>query len=378
MREWLRELRNWTVQLPSGWGLGQSKIHSSLLLTLAILSGLFLMVGATRPSARDLLPVALTLPIVWVGSLAVRLAAQQLAVGGYSHELDIIVGPTGNLQTDYEYLPANATLSYSVCGQLASIGLASLGLSVHAAMLPGGAPSSVSLPHLLTFHGGWDSQSWATQILWVNVFLFCLHLLPTIPFDMRATMFALFSMRNRTAQEPQVFRAMASLDSHFAAVMMGIGLAAVGFGWVLQQPIAGWYAAIAAAVYLFVASRWESARAEELEEQYQPRALRRPKSPLRAAGSGAPTPSHGESVDEEPDWRTIYYDDAPSDAPPATDPREASGGESAEPTTPIGLDIDEILRKIHREGRDALTEEERQALLDASRRIQARRGTASN
>jgi len=201
--------------------------------------------------------------------------------------------------------------------------------------------------------------------------------LPTIPFDMRATMFALFSMRNRTAQEPQVFRAMSTLDSHCAAVMLGVGLAAVGFGWATQQPIAGWYAAIAAAVYLFVASRWESARAEELEEQYQPQAWRHPRRSRLVANDRSREETAGwEPADSTPPWDSVYPTDD-SDAILASSLEQPAAENSGGPTEPIGLDIDEILRKIHREGRDALTDAERQALLEASRRIQAKRDSAS-
>ena len=48
--------------------------------------------------------------------------------------------------------------------------------------------------------------------------------------------------------------------------------------------------------------------------------------------------------------------------------RSSSGGES---------DVDEILRKLHKEGVDSLSPDERQALLSASRQINEKRGQAT-
>ena len=89
----LQWLRNWTMRLPDVWGLGQARIHSSLLLMLATLSILLVFVGVSRPGFAEFLPAALTLPIVWVISLAVRVAAQQLVLGESSIEMETTVGP---------------------------------------------------------------------------------------------------------------------------------------------------------------------------------------------------------------------------------------------------------------------------------------------
>ncbi len=356
------------MRLPNTWGLGQAEIHSSLFATLALLGCLFLGLSCfNQPSFSDLRSVAITLPVVWLVSLAFRIAAQQLAIGEFAHESQTVVGPSGNLHTDYEYLAPRHMLCYSITGQLASVGLIALGLVINAAL----AESPASTAELLDLKGGWGSRAWATQIMWVNIFLFCLHLLPTVPFDMRASVFAMFSMKSRTAQEPLVFRRMAAFNSHLSAMMFGVGASAACLGALLGREILGWYAAIAAAVYLFVASQWENARAEELEQEYVPMPTRLTRHDnkqdlqphLNFEGNDAETAGaddefidHGEARQAAEEFLGGYEGDLSAETPP---------------------DVDEILRKLHREGPDSLTVEEHQALLSASREIQERRGPAT-
>ena len=362
------------MRLPNVWGLGQARIHSSLLLMLLLLSMLLLFVGVSRPGFSELLPAALTLPVVWVVSLAVRVAAQQLVLGESSIELETTVGPTGNLATDYEYLPAPQMLLYAVVGQTASLALVLLGSVVSAALIQADGRVVVAA-ELLDFKGGWGSDAWASQIMWVNLFIAALHLLPTVPFDMRAALFSLFSLRSRNAQEPLVFRKVAVLVSHLSAFMLGIGLSAVALSLVWRQEIIGWYAAVAAAVYLFVAAQWEASRADELEEQYMPVLPRahaahgqrpaRPHLKFRPIGEGGDEHSlHGSQPATE-DQRPEVAAEALSSADFVYEPSDDSPRES--------LDIDEILRKLHRDGSQSLTRLEQEALLNASQRLQAKR-----
>lgn len=150
----IRRLRSWTMRLPTSWGLGQADIHSSLLITLGALSGVILLVGISRPGLRELLTLSVTLPVVWIVSLAVRIAAQQLSIGGYSLDMKTTVGPSGNLSTDYEYLPAPRIIAYAVAGQLATFGLVMLGMVVNAAMTPS-THGELSVAQLLDLSGGW-------------------------------------------------------------------------------------------------------------------------------------------------------------------------------------------------------------------------------
>jgi hypothetical protein len=351
----IKILRHWTMKLPGYWGLGNSDIHASLLLTLGLISATLAGLAATSPSFYELHSAAISLPLVWTLSLAVRIAAQQLSIGGYSHEMLISVGPTGNLSTEYEYLPPGRIWSYSLAGQLATSGLLLVGVMVNAAMLPL-SDGRLDMAMMFDFVSGWGSRAWATQIMWVNAFIALVNLFPTIPFDMRATCFALFSRRQRNVQEPAVFRRLASLDSHLAAVMAGMAGASAVLSIVLGMEIVAWYAAASAAVYLFVASRWERSRALDLEEQYAPvppRMLRPEAYAMSASGHGMEGTVDGPLRNENPSSGL---------------PSSVAGGALLPPP-----DIDEILRKLHREGADSLSTVEQQALLNASRELQQKR-----
>jgi hypothetical protein len=213
---------------------------------------------------------------------------------------------------------------------------------------------------LLDLKGGWGSAAWASQIMWVNLFLAGLHLLPTVPFDMRAVVFAIYSLRYRTALEPEVFRRISVFVSRLACFMLGVGVTAAALSWRFNIEIVGWYASLAAAVYLFVAGQWESARADELDDQYAPI----PPHGLRGAPNHSLLPhlqfrerSHEEVVLDTSLNPHLFASDAVTCEPPS-----------------ISTDIDEILRKLHREGRDSLSLAEQQALLSASRELKERRG----
>ncbi len=362
------------MQLPKSWGLGQAEIHSSLLVSLLLLAVFFFALSFLRVGFAELRTLAVTLPIVWIVSLAVRIAAQQLAIGEYSNDMGIVVGPSGNLQTDYEYMPPRIVFSYSAAGQLASLGMVSIGLIVGAAMItPSG--SELTIAELLDLRGGLGSHAWATQIMWVNIFLFAIHLLPTVPFDMRATSFAHFSSRSPSPQDPSVFRKVASVDSHLAALMTGVGIASIGFGAVMQQEILGWYAAAASAVYLFIAGQWEMARAEELEEQYAtiptPLARLDVSSTVHAPHINFGAEPSGESSDAIEGLTAEAFDSADQMLDEFDDNFESQVA-LQEP-----MDVDEILRKVHKEGTDALSDLERQTLLSASQEIKQRRESDS-
>ena len=366
----IQRLRHWTMRLPNVWGLGQAQIHSSLLIMLGLLSLLIAGVSLTCVGFEELLSLAITLPIVWIVSLAVRVAAQQLVLGECSIEMETTVGPTGNLSTDYEYLPPRRILIYALVGQLATAGLVLLGLLVTAAVLQAGDAGGPTLAGVLDLRGGWGSLAWASQIMWVNIFLCLLHLLPTVPFDTRAALFALFSLRHRRPQEPAVFRRMAILVSHLATFMLGVGLAALGISLSTRHEILGWYAAVAAAVYLFVAGRWESSRADELEEQYAPVWQRHTRHAATAGGPHARVRPAAPTGDAPASRSPGRHDQRPADTVDAM-------LDVGHPVNLPAADIDEILRKLHREGRDALSASEREALLTASRELKDRRGQTS-
>lgn len=376
----LQRLRNWTMRLPDIWGLGHAQIHSSLLIMLAALSILVALVGFSRPGFWELLPAAITLPIVWVVSLAVRVAAQQLVLGQTAIEMETTVGPTGNLSTDYEYLSGRRMLLYAAAGQTASMGLVLLGAVVSAALIQ--AQGRVVEPaRLLDLRGGWQSGAWASQIMWVNLFLTFLHLLPTVPFDMRAALFGVFSLQHRNAQEPIVFRKVAILVSHFSTFMLGMGMSTLLMSLIWQREIIGWYAATAAAVYLFVAGQWETSRADELEEQYMP-VLPRSHAPhakhsQRPHLKFRPIPEQGNARSTPQSQNSISESLPPAELADDSLSPVIFGGEFSDADSRMPLDIDEILRKLHRQGRAALSRHEQEALLNASQKLQQKRSQSS-
>ncbi len=372
----LQRLRNWTVRLPNVWGLGQAQIHSSLLIMLSALSILVVSVSFSRPGFSELLPAAITLPIVWVVSLAVRVAAQQLVLGPTAIEMETTVGPTGNLSTDYEYLSGRRMLLYSAAGQTASMGLVLLGAVVTAALIQ--AQGRVVEPaELLDLKGGWQSGAWASQIMWVNLFLTCIHLLPTVPFDMRAALFGVFSFQNRNAQEPFVFRKVAVLVSHLSTFMLGVGVSTLLMSLIWQRDIIGWYAATAAAVYLFVAAQWESSRADELEQQYAPVLSRthapHPSQPRRPHLKFRPMAEQGRVLGPPQAHNSVSESHPPADIGDPSPSKGLSEGRFSADDSGASLDIDEILRKLHRHGSKALSRHEQEALLNASHKLQAKR-----
>ncbi len=351
----LKKMRKLGDRMSTEWGLGNVKIHSSLLLTMGLISGLFLILGITNQAGLEFRSVAITLPFVWCVSVAVRVAAQQLSLGPYANDIESIIGPTGNLSTDYEFVPKNRQFSYAVSGQLATIGLIAVGMSVSAAMSPFGG-ELFAWHSVLDFRGGWGNEAWSTQITWVNLFLAGVHCLPTVPFDARAAAFALFSGKSDGPQEPRTLHRLSSTDSHLATFCVGSGVTMALVGWTLGQEIIACYGAIAAAVYLYVASKWEAARAAELEQQYAPLATRIVRND-RAAAVSMRTHQPRAALVEEPEM----------------DETEVGEHQHKDELQDTDVDVDEILRKLHREGRDSLSERENEKLLSASRLLKKNR-----
>ena len=250
----LKRIRQWSMRLPSSWG--RAHIHGSLLLTLVLFSLGLLFLSTTRPGLAEFRPLALTLPAIWVVSLAVRIAAQHLAIGAYSLELETRLGPSGNLSTEYEFMPPQQILRYSLAGHAATAFLVLIGLIVSAVLVPG-ENSQMKLAALLDVHGGWTSLAWATQIMWVNLFIGAFNLLPTIPFDNRALLYSL-AVRKRFGH-PKCCGGWPfdSPGSHSVGLrnQHPVGNLAVG-----QRFSCCLVCVDRFAVYLFVASRWELSR----------------------------------------------------------------------------------------------------------------------
>ncbi len=349
LTDFFDRMKSWSFRLPSGWGFGQVEIHSSLLIAFPSLATILTILSFTQSGMSDLRVAAVTLPLIWLVSLLIRVAAQQLAIGTHANHLETIVGPAGNLSTDHERLDGPVMFSYAVAGQIATGSLIILGFVVSAAIAPTNE-TALTASELFDFKGGWTSRAWASQIMWLNLFIGSLHLLPTVPFDMRALVYACSKIRRPHVAQSQVYKTLASMDSHLSCILLGVGMAGAVFQYNFDSVITGWYGFIAAAVYLFVGGKWEAARAAEFDEPAleEPTFMaRRDAAHARQLDSPLPTGSpyqpHGS-----------HFQDTDSSVSPA-------------------LDIDEILRKLHREGQDSLSVVEKEALLSASKRLKKQR-----
>ena len=303
----------------------------------------------------ELRTAAVTLPLIWLISLLIRVAAQQLAIGTHSNHLETIVGPAGNLSTDHERLDGPIMFSYAVAGQMATASLIILGFVVSAAIAPVNQSalinqSVLTASELFDFKCGWTSRAWASQIMWLNLFIGSLNLLPTVPFDMRALVYACSRIRNRRFSQSRIYSTLASMDSHLSCILLGVGLACAVIQFNYEGLVTGWYGFIAASVYLFVGGRWEAARGAEFDEPAieEPAFMKR-RDPAHARQADSPFPAR-------------------SDFQPHGSQFSAQGSD----LTP-SLDLDEILRKLHREGESSLLDVERQALLIASKRLKNQR-----
>ncbi len=117
---------------------------------------------------------ALTIPIVWLVSLAARTLAQWLLIGS-DVDFELVVGPTGNISSDYDQLTGANMITYAMAGQSVTLVISLIGF-----FLLGTDPSSpgLTLATILELQTGWHWHAWASQIVWVNTFLFAMHFCP--------------------------------------------------------------------------------------------------------------------------------------------------------------------------------------------------------
>lgn len=356
----LQRISKWKDLFPCGWI--KANVHASLLLTLGLTAAGLLLVATYQTELADLKPWAFTLPVVWVVSLAVRIAAQHLAIGVDSIDMQTKLGPTGNISTEYEFLRPWQIFRYAIAGQLATMLLLALGLIVSAALLPIGGGSR-SWSALMDLHGGWDSLAWATQIIWVNALIFTLNLLPTIPFDNRALLYSM-AMLYRRHDETRVLRSLSSFSSHLAAGLLGGALSVFVVCYLLEIDPNGWYLLAATGVYLMVASRWEKSRAVDLEEQCVSFGANRQE---RRSRSSSGRHDHRVGNGKEAGGPSVA---SPTLAHSNLEDSDSGSVKMREPRMHVSdAYLDEILRKLHKEGAGSLSVKEQEALLTASQKL---------
>ncbi len=345
-------LRTWSLRLPHGWNMDHVELHATLLVALPALALSLTLLSILYPGWTELRTAAVSLPLVILASLAVRTAAQQLALGGHAGRFETIIGPVGNHSNDYERLEGPIMFSYAVAGQIATASLVILGFIVSAATEPA-MQASPTLAGLFDFRCGWSSRALASQILWANLFLCVLHLLPTWPFDMRAMLFACCKIRRRNVDQAAIHHFLHAVHTHLSAFVWGIAVAGFALEWMLPTFFTGWYSFAAVGVYLMVASRWEYLHTLELDAQFIA-AEAVPTLRRDTAHARKPDSSHRKTVEFPRVREPVVAEFTPYESTPA--------------------DVDDILRKLHREGHAALSASEKEALLSASRKLKEKRG----
>lgn len=352
MNDWLKKIANlfaWKGALPYQIGMDRVSIHFSAIVALAFAAVALAVLSMRSGVYTEFRSTVLTLPIVWTISLAVRSAAQWLSIGSHSDEFEMVIGPAGNISNDYERLSGPAMLSYAVAGQSATLLLGLLGLLVVGAIAPTPA-AGITIASLLDFRPGVDSGAWASQIVWVNLFLFTSHLLPATPFDARALVVGWCRVTQPSMSAGRIHRMLASTDSHLAFALAGVSLAMIVANMNSFDNIPIWYALLFVSIFLLTVSQYETYQAyreDVLAEPLQP--LLRRRDPASSIMQPQSTLSNG-------------YTGLSGYAQPTTASNPAD-------------DVDEILRKLHREGQDSLSSVEREALMNASRALKARRSS---
>lgn len=68
-------------------------------------------------------------------------------------------------------------LAYAVAGQASTLLMGLLGVLILGAVTSSPV-DGIALATLLDLQTGWGADAWASQLVWVNGFLFLLHMLP--------------------------------------------------------------------------------------------------------------------------------------------------------------------------------------------------------
>ena len=339
--ECVTRLLTWRGALPRQLHLRGIYIHVSTLLALPLAALAIFLVPLFTSLDGQWSVAALTIPVVWLASLTVRVLAQWLAIGSQS-DFDLVVGPTGNISQDYDQLTGPNMMSYAVAGQSATMIMALLGV-----LLLGATTSSpgLTIASMLELQTGWHLNAWASQLIWVNTFLFGMHLLPSAPFDARALYVGWRHISQPGVSAGTIHRMLAGVNSHIGTAIAGFSLAMLVVRIAENQPAGIWHFLLMVSIYMFVVSQIEGYQGQQADELTEPPTPRRRQRPQLA------------SYSDRSFAKFTNYDEDPLDIP---SPHEV-------------LDVDEILRKLHREGQDSLSAFEKEALLSASRELKARR-----
>lgn len=339
--ECVSHLLTWRGAVPRQMHLRGIYIHVSTLLAIPLAALAIFLVPLFTSLDGQWKVAAITIPLVWLTSLGIRILAQWLSLGSQS-DFDLVVGPTGNISQEYDQLTGPNMMSYAVAGQSATMIMALIG-----ALVLGATNSSpvLTFASVLELQTGWHLNAWASQLIWVNTFLFCMHLLPAAPFDARALYVGWRHISQPGVSAGTIHRLLSSVNSHIGTALASFSLAMLMVRIMENQPAGVWHFLLMVSIYMFVVSQIEGYQGQRADELTEPPTPRRRQRPQLASYSDT---SFSKFSD---------YDEDPLDIP---SPHEV-------------LDIDEILRKLHREGQESLSAFEKEALLSASRELKARR-----
>lgn len=348
MNSWtesVARLLSWRSAMPKQLHLHGIFVHISLVLALPLAAiGLSLVPYFTALDG-EWGAAAITIPCIWAFSLAVRILAQWSSIGTQTG-FELVVGPTGNLSHEYGQLSGPKMMTYAVVGQIVTLITA-----VVALLILGAAPSSpaLTLASVLELQTGLHWNAVASQLLWVNAFMFAMHLLPASPFDARALYVGWCHISHSGITPGSVHRSLASVDSHIGTAAASCSLAMIVTRMLESQSAGLWHFLLMVSIYLLVVSQIEAYNAQQADDFLEPPTPRRRQRPQLAS---YPDSAFSKFAD---------YDEDQLDIP---SPHEV-------------LDVDEILRKLHREGQESLSAFEKEALLSASRELKARRQSRS-
>ena len=172
-----------------------------------------------------------------------------------------------------------------------------------------------------------------------------MHLLPASPFDARAIYVAWWYLTRPGVSPGTIHMSLSATDSHIGTAVASFSLAMIYVRVMESQPAGIWHFLLTVSIYLLLISQSEAYQAQRVDALMQPPSPRRRTRPQLASYSDTTFSKFAE------------YDEDPLDMP---SPHEV-------------LDVDEILRKLHREGQESLSAFEKEALLSASRELKARR-----
>ncbi len=359
----MKENQGWSTSAGCWFGL-PVRVHLFLVLFFALILGIELAGGSfLQPVATG---TALVTIFVILACLVIHELAHWYAVsnlGGYVTGW-VLMPWGGGSDFELEESSEQANFLAHAVGPFANGALFALGATL---LIQADESSLVALTNPFRPHG-FELEAWPTSILkiatWVNFQLFFVNMIPCYPFDGAAMMRSLIRISNRSLPRVRVESAIMVMGHACAFTMIGLSLLLRGYS---LGPIPGeWMLLSLAGISLFYAARfqffektvasscdWDDEDSHDyLEEIYDE--LNR--------------------LDES-DFQESYGDD--NQMPYSqwlTEKQEERIQRERELEQAEDQLADEILEKLHGDGLDSLSDDERELLSRVSERLRRKRG----